>query len=43
MDVTVARDIARARKKIEAVTDVLDGLVCCAGIASAWPSSCPAR
>jgi NAD(P)-dependent dehydrogenase (short-subunit alcohol dehydrogenase family) len=32
MDVTSARDVARARKKIGTLTDGLDGLVCCAGI-----------
>jgi NAD(P)-dependent dehydrogenase (short-subunit alcohol dehydrogenase family) len=32
MDVTAAREVARARKRIEAMTDGLDGLVCCAGI-----------
>ncbi|MCX7032070.1 MAG: SDR family NAD(P)-dependent oxidoreductase [Spirochaetes bacterium] len=32
MDVTASGDVARARKKIEAMTDGLDGLVCCAGI-----------
>lgn len=32
VDVTSTRDVARARKRIEAATDGLDGLVCCAGI-----------
>jgi len=32
VDVTSARDVARARKRVEAATDGLDGLVCCAGI-----------
>jgi NAD(P)-dependent dehydrogenase (short-subunit alcohol dehydrogenase family) len=35
MDVTSARDVARARKKIDKMTDGLDGLVCCAGIFAA--------
>jgi NAD(P)-dependent dehydrogenase (short-subunit alcohol dehydrogenase family) len=32
MDVTSARDVARVRQRVEAATDGLDGLVCCAGI-----------
>jgi NAD(P)-dependent dehydrogenase (short-subunit alcohol dehydrogenase family) len=32
MDVTASGDVARARRKIEAMTDGLDGLACCAGI-----------
>ncbi len=32
VDVTSTRDVARARKRVEAATDGLDGLVCCAGI-----------
>lgn len=32
MDVTAPAGVARARKKIGALTDGLDGLVCCAGI-----------
>ena len=32
LDVTSTRDVARARKRIEALTDGLDGLVGCAGI-----------
>jgi NAD(P)-dependent dehydrogenase (short-subunit alcohol dehydrogenase family) len=32
MDVASARDVARARQRVEAITDGLDGLVCCAGI-----------
>ena len=37
MDVTSPGDVARARRKIERVTDGLDGIVCCAGIFSAGP------
>jgi NAD(P)-dependent dehydrogenase (short-subunit alcohol dehydrogenase family) len=37
MDVTSPGDVARARRKIERVTDGLDGVVCCAGIFSAGP------
>lgn len=32
MDVTSSRDVARARRRIEAAADGLDGVVCCAGI-----------
>jgi NAD(P)-dependent dehydrogenase (short-subunit alcohol dehydrogenase family) len=37
MDVTRTRDISRALRKIETVTDGLEGLVCCAGIFTAGP------
>ena len=32
MDVTIPRDVQRARTKIASLTDGLDGIVCCAGI-----------
>jgi NAD(P)-dependent dehydrogenase (short-subunit alcohol dehydrogenase family) len=32
MDVSSAREVARARKRVELLTDGLDGLICCAGI-----------
>ena len=37
MDVTRAADVAGVRKKIEAMTDGLDGVVCCAGIFAGGP------
>ncbi len=37
MDVTSAAAVAAARRKIEAMTDGLDGLACCAGIFIAGP------
>jgi NAD(P)-dependent dehydrogenase (short-subunit alcohol dehydrogenase family) len=37
MAVTSPGEIARARRKIERVTDGLDGIACCAGIFSAGP------
>jgi NAD(P)-dependent dehydrogenase (short-subunit alcohol dehydrogenase family) len=35
MDVTSAREVARVRKRIEASTDGLDGIACCAGVFTA--------
>lgn len=37
IDVPRARDVLRVRRKIEAMADGLDGLVCCAGIFAAGP------
>ena len=37
MDVTHAADVARVRRKIETITDGLDGVVCCAGIFAGGP------
>jgi NAD(P)-dependent dehydrogenase (short-subunit alcohol dehydrogenase family) len=37
MDVTRAGEVARVRKKIESMTDGLDGVVCCAGIFAGGP------
>lgn len=37
MDVTSARDVAKARRRVERDTDGLDGLVCAAGLFSAAP------
>jgi NAD(P)-dependent dehydrogenase (short-subunit alcohol dehydrogenase family) len=37
MDVTDGREVSRVRRKVAAVTDGLDGLVCCAGIFAGGP------